>query len=167
MNMGTELKTEIRRVNGYLKEVVTFLDASGKPISQVMNPLMVELKPRDVLQIFVGAFLVAAPLAFTEEVWNLSVELKRQNVFALGGVSMVTVAMFIYLNFYRFKLKGNVFEFVKRIFATYLITISSIVMLLALIDKFPYETDPIVAVKRVIIIGFPASFGGVISDYLR
>ena len=160
-------KSEVKRINGYLKEVVTFFDASGKPLSQVMNPLMVELKPRDILQIFVGAFLVSAPLCFTEEVWDLSISLKRNNVFALGVISTATVALFIYLNFYRFRLKGHLIDFFKRILATYLITASSIILILALIDKFPIDENPFIAIKRVIIIGFPALFGAVISDYLK
>ena len=165
--MADQLKTEIKRVNGYLKEVVTFFDSSGKPISHIINPLMVELKPRDILQIFVGAFLVSAPLCFTEEVWQLSISLKSANVFALGGVSLVTVALFIYFNFYRFKLKGHLANYFKRTLATYLITASSIVLILTLIDKFPINETPFIAVKRVIIIGFPALFGAVISDYLK
>ena len=165
--MDIKQKSEVKRINGYLKEVVTFFDSSGKPLSQVMNPLMVELKPRDILQIFVGAFLVSAPLCFTEEVWTLSVELKKSNVYALGFISTITVALFIYFNFYRYRLKGNVVEFAKRVFATYAITASSIVLILLLIDKFPFEASPFIAIKRVIIIGFPALFGAVISDYLK
>lgn len=165
--MANRQKTETKRVNGYLKEVITFFDSSGKPISQVVNPLMVELKPRDVLQIFVGAFLIAAPLSFTEEVWQLSISLKRANVYALGGISIVTVTLFIHLNFYRYKLRGHFLDFFKRVLATYLITVSSIILLLLLIDKLPFNESPYIALKRVIIIGFPATFGAVISDYLK
>lgn len=165
--MGKTLKTEVKRINGYLKEVVTFFDSSGKPVSQIINPLMVELKPRDILQIFVGAFLIAAPLSFTEEVWTLSENLKRKNVYALGLISLTVATLFIYFNFYRFNLRGHFAEFIKRTITTYLITIGSIVLLLSLIDKFPIFEFPYVAIKRVIIIGFPAIFGAVISDYLK
>ena len=113
--MGDQFKTEIQRVNGYLREIVTFFDSSGRPISQVVNPLMVELKPRDVFQLFVGSFLIATPLCFTEEVWNLSVELPRKNAYFLGLLSLVTVILFIYFNFYRYKLKGQIIEFIKRV----------------------------------------------------
>ncbi|MBN20616.1 MAG: hypothetical protein CL678_04945 [Bdellovibrionaceae bacterium] len=166
-SMPKHLKTEITRINGYLKEVVTFFDSSGKPISRIVNPLMVELKPRDILQIFVGAFLIAAPLCFTEEVWQLSISLKKNNVYALGLISLTTVTLFIYLNFYRYKLKGHFLNFLKRVLATYVITISSIILILILIDKFPFEENPGIAIKRVIIIGFPSTFGAVISDYLK
>lgn len=165
--MSELFKTEVKRINGYLKEVTTFFDSSGQPISHLMNPLMVELKPRDVLQIFVGAFLVASPLCFTEEIWSLSVSLSNTKVFSLGLVSFVTVTAFIYFNFYRFKLKGHIVSFLKRVLATYLITASSVILLLYLIDKFPISESPYIAIKRVIIISFPSLFGAVISDYLK
>lgn len=159
--------TEIQRINGYLKEVVTFLDDSGKPMGHVINPLMVELKPRDISQIFVGAFLVASPLCFTEEVWNLSETLKFTNIYYLITASIITVTCFVYFNFYRFKLKGNVVEFIKRIFAIYFVTTLSVVLVLFLIDKFPVQTNPILAFKRTVIIAFPSIFGAAVTDYLK
>lgn len=160
-------KSEIKQVGGYLKEVVTFFDSSGKPISHVINPLMVELRPRDITQIFVGALLVSSPLCFTEEVWTLSVNLKNENVIYLAISSIVAVLLFVYYNFYRDKLRGNVIEFVKRIIAIYIITILSVILVLFLIDKFPIMTTPYIAIKRVIIIGFPSIFGAVITDSLK
>ena len=159
-------QTEIKRINGYLKEVTTFFDASGKPISHVINPLMVELKPRDILQIFVGSLLVSSSLCFTEEVWNLSIQLKSEKVLSLFLVSVFVITSFIYYNFYRFRLKGNVIEFFKRIIATYIICLSSVASVLFLIDKLPLD-QPMIALKRVIIIGFPSLFGAVISDQLK
>ncbi|ATH07183.1 hypothetical protein BIY24_04285 [Halobacteriovorax marinus] len=160
-------KSEIKQVGGYLKEVVTFFDSSGKPISHVVNPLMVELRPRDITQIFVGALLVSSPLCFTEEVWVLSMNLRNENVIYLGICSIVVVLLFVYFNFYRDKLRGNVIEFIKRIIAIYVISILSIVLVLFLIDKFPIMTTPYIALKRVIIIGFPSIFGAVITDSLK
>ena len=160
-------KTEIRRINGHLKELVTFLDSSGNPIGQVMNPIMVELRPRDIIQIFVGSLFIASPLSFTEEVWIISSELSVVNVFLLWCCSLITVVLFVFYNFYRATLKGHVIEFVKRIMAIYLISIFSVILILSLIDKFPIITETEVAIKRVLIIGFPAVFGGTLSDFLK
>lgn len=164
---GSKLKTEVKRVDGYLKEVITFFDDSGKPISHIVNPLMVELKPRDIAQLFVGSLLVASPLCFTEEVWNLSETLPRMNVYLLMICSFIAVTMFVYFNFYRFKLRGHVVEFIKRIIAIYIISIFSVILVLFLIDKFPIMTQPYISMKRVILIGFPAIFGATITDYLK
>jgi uncharacterized membrane protein len=165
--MKSKIETEVKRINGYLKEVVTFFDSSGKPISQTVNPLMTELRPRDISQIFVGSFLVASPLCFTEEIWQLSVNLNRGNVYALGFISLLVSALFIYFNFYRFKLKGNIAEYAKRVLATYVIAASSIILILSLIGKFPITETPYIAIKRVIIIGFPTIFAAAIVDYIK
>jgi uncharacterized membrane protein len=158
-------RTEIKRINGYLKEVVTLLDESGEPVSKIINPLMVELRPRDVLQLFVGSFLIAAPLCFTEEVWKLSEELNQTKILLFALLSFVTVVSYIYLNFYRYKLKGNIVNFIKRLIATYVISISSVVLLLFLIDKLPLNTWH--GVNRIVIIGFPSMFGAILSDSLK
>lgn len=165
--MDKKSTSEVHRVNGYLKEVITFFDDSGKPISHVMNPLMVELKPRDIAQLFVGALLIASPLCFTEEIWNLSITLPDINFVYIMITSLFAVLMFVYYNFYRFKLKGNVIEFIKRIIAIYFISILSVSLVLFLIDKFPIIEDPILAIKRLVLIGFPAIFGATITDYLK
>lgn len=165
--MVDNFKTEVKRVNGYLKEVVTFFDSSGNPISHIMNPMMVELKPRDVLQLFVGSFLIASPLCLTEEIWNLSISLHTINVYALSILSIIVVTLFIYFNFYKGKLKGNVINFFKRVVATFMITFSCVVLILVLIDKFPIFDSPSVAIKRLMIISFPTIFGAVISDYIK
>lgn len=164
--MENKIKTETKRINGYLKEITTYLDSSGNPISQTVNPLMVELKPRDILQIFVGAFLVASPLCFTEEVWKLSIELPNSKFYMLTLVSMAIVSLYVYFNFYRYRLKGNLINYMKRIVATYCITISSVVFILYLIDKLPIN-ESYIALKRVVLIGFPSLFGAVISDNLK
>jgi uncharacterized membrane protein len=163
----TKFKSEIERVNGYLREIVTFFDDSGKAVGHVMNPLMVELKPRDIMQIFIGSLMVSAPLCFTEEVWNLSVSLKMNNVYLMIVLSVFTVSAFVYFNFYRFRLKGHVINFIKRIVATYVISTLSVVLVLFLIDKLPYATEPMVAFKRIVIIGFPSIFAATIADYIK
>ena len=165
--MNKKVETEVKRINGYLKEVVTFFDSSGKPISHVINPLMVELKPRDISQLFIGALLVSTPLCFTEEVWTISENLKMTNIYYLILCSFITITGFVYFNFYRFKLKGNIIEFIKRILAIYLITTLSAILVLFLIDKFPIMENAEVAMKRVIIISFPSLFGATVTDYLK
>ncbi len=160
-------KTEVKRINGYLKEVVTFVDSSGEPITHIINPFMVELTLRDVFQIFAGSLLIGAPLCFTEEIWNLSISLNPSNVVALGLMSFVLMASFVYFNFYRDKISGQFANFIKRIIVTYIIVAGSIALLLALVDKFPIQTEPLIALKRVVIISFPSLFAGVITDNLK
>lgn len=165
--MGEKYKAELRKINGYLKEVITFFDDSGKPIGHVINPLMIEFRPRDIMQIFVGSLLVSSPMCMTEEIWTLSENLKMKNIYYLMICSLFAVVLFVYFNFYRKNLKGHIIEFVKRIVAVYAVSTLSVTLVLFLIDKFPYDAEPLIAFKRVIIIGFPTIFGAVVADSLK
>lgn len=73
-------KHTIKRIGGYLHKVIPVMDSTGKILSYTLKPLMVELKPRDILQIIVGASILAVPIAFTEETWNLGEKLPLVNV---------------------------------------------------------------------------------------
>lgn len=161
------ISSEIKRVNGYLREIVTVFDSSGKPVSQVLNPVMVELKPRDVFQLLAGSFIIASPLCFTEEVWKLSEEMTNQGAVGVGLSSFVLITCYIYFNFYRNRLRGFVVEFLKRVLATYVICTASIAISLLVIGKLPWDANLDVALRRITIIAFPAAFGAVISDNIK
>ncbi|MEX0315585.1 MAG: DUF2391 family protein [Allomuricauda sp.] len=160
-------KTFTKRIGGYLHKMTPITDASGKLIHYVTKPLMVELKPRDVMQIIIGSTILALPVAYTEEAWDLGSELPLLNVGLLSLISLLFVALFVYFNFYRFNIKGNVFNYVKRVVATYLISILVVAILLTIIQRCPWEMDIALSIKRVIIVSFPASMSATISDVLK
>lgn len=89
----------IKRIGGYLHRVYPILDSSGKVISRVVKSFMVGLRPRDIMQIIVGASILAIPVGFTEETWNLGERLPFINILILATVSIVFVSLFVYFNF--------------------------------------------------------------------
>jgi len=160
-------KQTIKRIGGYLHRLSPVLDSTGKVVSYVTTPLMVELKPRDIMQIIVGASILAIPVGFTEETWNLGERLPFSNILALAIISLVFIALFVYFNFYRFQLKGYVFEYIKRIVAIYALALIVVGILLTLIEKCPWGVDNILALKRMIIVAFPSSMSAALSDTLK
>ena len=164
---STRVQRTVQRVGGYLKEVLTVIDATGKVVGQTVSPLMVELRPRDIMQIIVGASILAVPVAFTEETWNLGEKLPIANVLALTTVSLIFLAAFIYYNFYRFNLKTHVVEYMKRVTATYVFSLLVVGLILTIIQKCPWGTDYVLALKRIIIVAFPASMSAAVSDTLK
>ncbi len=160
-------KSFTKRIGGYLHKMIPVTDASGKLLHYVTKPLMVELKPRDIMQIVIGSTILALPVAYTEEAWNLGAELPLLNVGLLSLISLVFVALFVYFNFYRFNIKGNVFNYLKRVIATYLISILVVAILLTVIQRCPWESDYLLALKRVVIVAFPASMSATISDFIK
>ena len=99
----------------YLHRVIPIIDASGKVIHRVVKPLMVEVRARDVVQVIVGASILAIPAGFTEETWKLGEQLPVPNVVAIAVISVFFIALFVYFNFYRNYMDEYRWEFVKRI----------------------------------------------------
>lgn len=160
---------EIARIGraGYLHSVIPIVDSSGKIIQRIVKPLKVELKFRDIIQIFVGASLLAIPMAYTEETWQLGEKLPLLNIGILALLSIVFIAIFVYANFYRFYLKGFVFEYFKRVVAIYLISLLVVGFLMTVIQQCPWGVDNLLAIKRIIIVTLPASMSAVAADAIK
>ena len=168
--MPNNVKTEKRlvRISGKLKEIVTVKDAAGKILHKIMNPVMVEFYPRDLIQVMIGATLLAIPVAFTEETWNLGAKLPLVNVLFLLLLSFTFISIFVYYNYYRQNnLKEYLDEFIKRVLVTYIASFLIVTVLLVIIQKAPWATDFILALKRTIIVAFPASMSAAIVDVLK
>jgi uncharacterized membrane protein len=166
-NIMENNKPVIKRIGGYLHRIVTIKDTSGKVIHTVMAPFMVELRPRDIMQIIIGATVLAIPVGLTEETWILGKELAFSKVVGLGLLSILFLSLFIYFNFYRYSLKEHFCDYVKRVIATYMLSLLVVGLLMTLIEKCPWGTDNILAVKRIIIAAFPASMAATLSDTLK
>ena len=92
-----EQESTIRRIGGYLHRVVPVVDGAGKVLNYALSPLMVEFRPRDMMQIIVGASVLAVPVAFTEETWNLGAQLPLANVLGLNISASFNSAVTIYI----------------------------------------------------------------------
>ena len=157
----------IKRIGGYLHRVVPILDEAGNVISHSLKPFMVEFRLRDLMQVIVGASLLAIPVAFTEEVWTLSTKLPMANVLGLSALSLLFIGLFVFFNFYRFHLGKHWLEYCKRVFMTYVISLLVVALLLWIIQRCPWSTEPMVAIKRILIVAFPASMSAAVSDVLK
>jgi len=160
-------KETIKRIEGYLHQVIPVIDETGKVVQHVLKPFMVEFNFRDLMQVVVGASLLAVPVAFTEETWKLGQELPMPNVLALSALSVLFIALFVYFNFYRMHLRGNVLKFIKRVASIYVFSLLVVTLLLTIIERCPWDADYIVALKRILIVAFPASMSAAISDTLK
>ena len=118
----------------------------------------------DIVQVAIGAAAFAVPIAFSEESWNLSRTLPLLNVFILIGLSLLFINLFIFQSIYQGDVKFRIIAFISRTLLVYFITVIIVCIVLLALNKFPIVSEPIVAFKRLIIISFPASMGGVVVD---
>ncbi len=167
--MAKNLKTkrDIITVAGRLREIVTVKDEGGKVIHKIMNPLMIEFKPRDVMQIIVGASILAVPVAFTEETWRLGETLPLINIFSITILSLLFISAFVYYNYYRNGMKEHYTEFFKRTVSVYFISLTVVALILTLIQRTPWSTDWLLAIKRIILVAFPASMSAAVADMIK
>ncbi|MBW3019975.1 DUF2391 family protein, partial [Candidatus Woesearchaeota archaeon] len=89
-------KREEITVSGKLKEVITVKDEKGNIIHKTVYPIMVEFYLTDVMQVIIGSSILAMPIAFTEETWNLGSSLPMLNVFSIMAISLLFISLFVY-----------------------------------------------------------------------
>lgn len=157
-------KQTIRRVGGRLHRVVPVLDSAGRLLQYAVSPLKVEVRRRDLLQIIVGASLLGVPVSLTEETWNLAAELPTANLAAIAAISIVFVAAYVHFSFYRDLLREHLGSYVLRVTLIYVISLAVVGLILTLLQRAPWASDPALALKRALLVALPASMSAAISD---
>lgn len=133
----------------------------------VVLPLQVKFQIKDVCEIIVGASVLAIPVAYTEEVWKLGEHLPAANVVAVAVTSITIVALFVYFIYYQNNLRENFAQYSLRVVACYFITLLVVAVILAMFQKLPWQTDSAIALRRMILVGFPACFSATVVDSLK
>jgi uncharacterized membrane protein len=111
--------------------------------------------------------VLAFPVAVTEEVWNLSEQIQFYNVIMIALVSCVFLSAFIfYIHGGNQNDKSRRLE-ISRVVATYGVTLLVCAAILALVGKFPVFSDTAIALKRVVLVAFPASVSATVVDSLN
>lgn len=156
----------LHRVQGKLHSIHHLKDEAGRVIGTVVRPLKVEFHLDDFGQLIVGAFVMALPLAFTEEVWDLGESLSGGRVLAIFVTSLIALALFIWTLFYQGEGDSYKGQFLKRVVAAYVATFCVALFLMILVGKAPLD-DIQLTLSRTIIVAFPAVFSATVIDYVK
>lgn len=125
---------------------------------------MNKLDFEDISQLIIGSSVLSVPIAFTEEAWNLSKSLPAINLFFIVFLSVAFIGLYAFRGIYQGDVKGRLLTYVLRVIFDYGITLFVVIIVLFALNKFPGMSDTVVAIKRVIIISFPASMGAIVVD---
>lgn len=140
-------------------------------VRDFIRPIKSEFDNRDILQVIIGASILAVPVGFTEETWNLGENLPLLNTMILLFAALVFISIFAYSHYHKGKMKTNagyqLKHFSKRVFFTYLFSFLIVAALLTVIQVAPWSTDPMLALKRTIIVTFPSSMSAAVADILK
>ena len=122
------------------------------------------INKEDIIQVAIGASALTIPVAFSEESWKLSETLPLLNVILLFSLSLILISLYSVQGIFSGKIKHRFTHFVLRTFIIYAVTMVIVFIVLFALNRMPIIDEPIIALKRIILISFPASLGGVIVD---
>ena len=126
---------------------------------------------QDILQIIVGAFVLAIPVGFTQEVWDLGKRLPTFNIVIIMLLTLFFIGIFTYYHYHREHINRNpryhITELIKRVATTYVISFVIVALLMWVMQVTSWTTDPSYAFNIVALITFPAAIGAAISDRIR
>ena len=125
------------------------------------------IKSEDIIQIAIGAFALAVPISFTEEAWKMSVTLPFHNLLLVFILSMIFLGIYAYHSVFQGQVTKRYDIFILRIFIAYFISAMVVALVLLALNKLPIIDDPIIALKRLILITMPASMGAIVVDSIN
>lgn len=118
----------------------------------------------DASQVLVGSFALAVPISFSEEAWRLGESLPMTNLLMLLALSIIFLSFFAYQSVFQSRIRHRISIFIFRVFIAYSIAAIVVALVLLCLDKLPVLSEPLVALKRVIVITMPASMGAIVVD---
>lgn len=143
-------------------------DETKMIFKKISDPLFHEFHFKDVLQVIIGASILAIPVGFQEEVWEFGKTLPIINIFGFVIISFLFISLFTYYHYHKeHGLKKHHKHFIKRVVLTYFLAFFVVAILLTLIQKAPWQTDWILTFKRIVLVTFPASMSGTIADAIK
>ena len=122
------------------------------------------LRLRDLAEIIVGGCVLAFPVAVTEEVWTISESLPLGRVLYLSSSSLLFIGLFSYHRYFSDRIRGNVGRLLIRVFAVYFVTMAVSGSILLALNQLTTAETVSIAIKRVVIVSFPASFAATVVD---
>ena len=160
---GTKKELKEKRDNGIGKR-------NAKDIINPINPIK-KFGVQDILQIIVGAFVLAVPVGFTQEVWELGEILPVFNTIIVIILTLFFITIFTYSHYHREHLHANpkyhLAEIAKRVLSTYIISFIIVTILMSSIKITPLFINNIHSFNIIVLVTFPAAIGAVISDRIK
>ncbi len=122
------------------------------------------INSEDISQIAIGAFALAVPISFSEEAWRMGETLPIINLLIVFLLSISFLGIYAYYSVFQGIVSNRYHIFISRIIIAYLIAALVVGLVLLALNKFPIIDEPIIAMKRLILITMPASMGAIVVD---
>ena len=144
-----------------------------KVVNPIVNPIRHEFSAKDLLQVIIGATILAIPVGFTQEVWEIGVSISNTITGIFVVLSVLFISTFAYYHYHRHRTpeqKGHKIAFIKRVFFTYLGSLVLVTILLKLITTSDISWAVVnieELIRIIVIVTLPASMSASIADTLK
>jgi uncharacterized membrane protein len=122
---------------------------------------------QDAAQIVMGCASMAFPVATADEIWKLGEELSFARVLLFAIASIAFLAVIIYHVHHGVAGEFDRRVFLNRVLCTYGLTLLISALILLGVDRFDLLVDPMIGLKRAILVAFPASFAATVVDSIH
>ena len=129
-----------------------------------MKSMLRKLDIEDLGQIIIGSTMLSVPIAFTEEAWRISEDIRLPNLCLIIFLTLCFIGLYSYQGIYEGSVPRRRHIFIIRILINYFVTCAVVSVVLLSLDKLPLMENLLVSLNRVIIVAFPASMGAVVID---
>jgi uncharacterized membrane protein len=103
----------------------------------------------------------------TEEVWDISSEISLVRTLLIALSSIVFISFFVHTTYFHETTFASSKQTAKRVLTVYFVTLAVVAATLFVIGKLPLAGELLVALKRTIIVAFPASFAATAVDSIN
>lgn len=146
-------------------------EAKNKFLARVVGPTVVEFDIHDLIQIIIGASIIAVPIIFSQQSWNFVDVLPLLNTFIVLGLTVFFIAIFTYFHYHKENLRANpryhIGKLIKRVVGTYVLSFIIVAIILSVIQVISLNAELISSFKRIVVITFPSAMGAAISDKIK
>jgi uncharacterized membrane protein len=161
-----EIKEDLENIKEDIGTLHKAFLTGKKLVTKAILPDKFALK--DVAQQAVGAMVLSAPFAVTEEVWNLANNLNPTNlVFIVLLTVLFDILLFHYTKYQTTEGK-KLFDFSKRIASIIIVTYVTSALVLTVFGVIGGQIqDPYWAIKLIVMVGLFANIGAGTADLIR
>jgi len=163
-----EIKEDIQEIRDNIGTIHKALFKGKEFFSKVATKVIPDkFAFKDIAQQIVGATILSAPFAVTEEVWNLANNLNATNIVALIFITILfDILMFNYTKYQNLEKRRLMLplRIISLIFVTY-VTSGIVLSIFGVIGGQIH--DPIWAMKLIVMVGLFANIGASTADLIR
>ena len=162
-------KKEVVNYSEHFNRVHDVHEEHTQILRKLVAPIAISFTPKDLVQLIVGATILAIPVGFSDEIGHFGKTLAIGNILMVLAISILFISIFVYYQYHshHMSLKNHIGDYLKRVISTYAVSFIVVAFFLTMIQRTLWTTELIVSLKQVVLVSFPACMSAAVTDSIR